>query len=65
MEPHRKSNIMMKPTWPCSILHSDRIYTVRQVIDNTPTKYDEVDRWFSLMPLERVIFEAVDYRVAI
>lgn len=71
MEPHRKPSeisVMMQPTWPCSILHSDKVYTVRQVIDATPTKYDEddeMDRWFSLMPLERVIFKAVDYRVAI
>lgn len=67
-KPHRKPSeisVMMQPTFPCSILHSDKVYTIRQVIDSTPTKYDEdeeSDRWFSLTPLERVIFEAVDYR---
>jgi hypothetical protein len=67
MEPHRKPSdisVMMQPTWPCSILHSDKSYTVRQVIDNTPTSYAEDDEshfWFSLIPLERVMFEAVDY----
>ena len=61
------SLIKMDPIPPYSILHDNGHYTVKYIIDNTNIKYDYVSKkelchWFTLTPLERVIFKAVDYK---
>src|SRR5438552_1129982 len=50
-------SIMMDPEPPYSILHSDNQYTIRRIIDGTPTAYRDDDdgrtndRFFDLTPL--------------
>jgi hypothetical protein len=60
-------SLSMEPIPPYSVLHSNTCHSVKYIIDNTSMEYDyvknkELREWFSLKPLERVIFKAVDYK---
>jgi hypothetical protein len=60
-------SIKLDPIPPYSELHNDQHHNIKYIIYNTCIKYDyvkkkEVVHWFTLKPLDRVIFKAVDYK---